>query len=139
MHQLIAMFDSHSEYFLSSRLLMTSSDAADRCVHVACTKTTVVETLMVEHAKTDIVIQEKANSIHLIVRMLTTTTAKAIIIQLQKQPAVPIIIHLTMSISDYACHLDPQLEFELVLCMTCCEVPLVTVCEDGVLITTGGS
>ena len=69
---------------------MTSSDAADRCVHIACAKTTGVQTLMVEEANTDILIEEEANGTHLKVGTLTTTTAKAIVAELQKQPAAPI-------------------------------------------------
>ena len=113
---------------------MTSSDAADRCVHIACAKTTGVQTLMVEEANTDILIEEEANGTHLKVGTLTTTTAKAIVAELQKQPAAPIIIHLAPSNSDGACHLDLKSEYELVACLSCCEVPLVTVCEDGVLV-----
>ena len=113
---------------------MTFSDAADRCVHVACAKTTGAQTLMVEQANTDIIIEEKATGTHLMVGTLTTTAAKAIVAELQKQPAVPIIIHLAPSNSDGACHLDLKSEYELVACLSCCEVPLVTVCEDGVLV-----
>ena len=74
-------------------------------------------------------LKSRTTGTHLSIRALTSVAAKAVVMQVQKRPTIPIIIHLLPSILDKARDLDLDLQHDLVACLRSCEMPVVTVCE----------
>ena len=113
---------------------MTWPEVAERCVEVSCARSSKTQTLSAPLSRNDVSIEERTTGIHLSIRSLTSVAAKAVVMEVQKQPTIPIIIHLLPSILDKACELDLNLQHDLVTCLRRCKMPVVTVCMDDVLV-----
>ena len=113
---------------------MTWSEAAERCVKVARARSLKPPTPSAQLSSDDVFVEEQTTGTHLSIGALTSVAAKAIVMQVQKRPTIPIIIHLLPSIRDKARDLDLDLQYDLVACFQSCEMPVVTVCEADVLV-----
>ena len=85
-------------------------------------------------ATDDVSIDEWPTGIHLSIETLTSEMVEAIIKEVQKRQTKPIVIHLLPSILDKVRQLDLNSEYDLFTCLQNCEMPVIAVCEDNVLV-----